>query len=185
MRGPKASRGVSNENLDREVPSPLTRAALKLLDEHPPRGHAHLKDRQRNGGERGLQEGGEVEEDHRLGDPFACLVGHQVLAPVEEVRDGLHGDVGARGDVLHRRQASSPLRHSQPKPPLVGRAGLPPEQVTTLVGFYSDAQIDALKHALLVASMFAFIGLWFAQGLPGEALAAEARVPSTAVPDRT
>jgi MFS family permease len=50
------------------------------------------------------------------------------------------------------------------------QAGLPPEQVTRLVGFYSDAQIEALKRALLMASAFALVGLWFARALPGEAL---------------
>ncbi len=52
------------------------------------------------------------------------------------------------------------------------QAGLPPEQVAKLVGFYSDAQIEALKRALLLASAFALVGLWFARALPGEALSA-------------
>jgi MFS family permease len=51
------------------------------------------------------------------------------------------------------------------------QAGLPPEQVSKLVGFYGDTQIEALKRALLVASAFALVGLWFARSLPGEALA--------------
>ncbi len=64
------------------------------------------------------------------------------------------------------------------------QAGLPPAQVTKLVGFYSDAQIEALKRALLVAAAFAFVGLWFARALPGEALAtAEDDHPPRAMPD--
>ena len=54
------------------------------------------------------------------------------------------------------------------------KAGLSPEQVNTLVGHYSDAQVAALKKALLVASLFAFVGLWFARGLPNEPLGGEA-----------
>lgn len=53
----------------------------------------------------------------------------------------------------------------------VERAGLAPEQATKLVGFYNDAQIEALKRSLLVAGAFALVGLWFARSLPGEALA--------------
>lgn len=53
----------------------------------------------------------------------------------------------------------------------VEQAGLPPEQTTKLVGFYNDAQIEALKRSLLVACAFALVGLWFARSLPGEALA--------------
>jgi hypothetical protein len=51
------------------------------------------------------------------------------------------------------------------------QAGLAPEQVTKLVGYYSETQIEALKRALLVACAFALVGLWFARSLPGEALA--------------
>jgi Na+/melibiose symporter-like transporter len=70
--------------------------------------------------------------------------------------------------------------------PMVSRAqfqataeqvGLAPEQVDKLVGFYSDAQIEALKRALLLASAFALVGLWFARALPGEPLG---EPPSTA-----
>jgi MFS family permease len=49
-------------------------------------------------------------------------------------------------------------------------AGLPQRQVDALVGDYNDAQVDALKRALLVASLFVLVGLWFARSLPGEPL---------------
>jgi hypothetical protein len=49
-------------------------------------------------------------------------------------------------------------------------AGLPPDQVDTLVAHYQDAQIAALKLALLAASIFALVALWFARALPGEPL---------------
>jgi hypothetical protein len=49
-------------------------------------------------------------------------------------------------------------------------AGLPQRQVDALVADYGDAQVDALKRALLVASVFVLVGLWFARSLPGEPL---------------
>ena len=54
----------------------------------------------------------------------------------------------------------------------VEQAGLPPDQEQKLIAFYGEAQIDALKQALLLAASFALVGLWFARALPGEALAA-------------
>jgi hypothetical protein len=62
-------------------------------------------------------------------------------------------------------------------------AGLPPGQADALVDDYSDAQIDALKKALLVASLFSLVGLWVARALPGEVLgAAEPAKPAEAPP---
>jgi MFS family permease len=49
-------------------------------------------------------------------------------------------------------------------------AGLTRSQVDTVVGHYTSAQIDALKRALFVASVFVLVGLWFARALPGEPL---------------
>jgi MFS family permease len=51
-------------------------------------------------------------------------------------------------------------------------AGLPPDQVQTVVDDYEDAQIDALKRALLAASLFALFALWLARDLPGSPLGA-------------
>jgi MFS family permease len=50
------------------------------------------------------------------------------------------------------------------------QAGLTPPQAQAAVGDYNAAQIQALKRALLVASMFALVGLWFARALPHEPL---------------
>ena len=49
-------------------------------------------------------------------------------------------------------------------------AGLPPDQVDAVVDVYSDAQLDALKRALLGAALFALVALWFAGDLPGVSL---------------
>jgi MFS family permease len=55
----------------------------------------------------------------------------------------------------------------------VEQAGVPPPQAETLIIYYNESQIDALKRALLLASAFVLVGLWFARALPGEALAKE------------
>ena len=49
-------------------------------------------------------------------------------------------------------------------------AGVPARQVDELAAHYSDAQIAALKRALLVACSFVLVGLWFARALPREPL---------------
>jgi hypothetical protein len=49
-------------------------------------------------------------------------------------------------------------------------AGLPDSQVAAVVDSYSQAQLDALKNALLAASFFALVSLWFTRRLPGEPL---------------
>jgi MFS family permease len=63
------------------------------------------------------------------------------------------------------------------------QSGLPPEQVRRLVGYYGDAQIEALKRALLIASVFALVGLWCARALPGEPLPAADAHPPRAMTD--
>jgi MFS family permease len=55
----------------------------------------------------------------------------------------------------------------------VAQAGVPAPQAEKLIGYYNESQIDALKRALLLASAFVLVGLWFARALPGEALAKE------------
>lgn len=64
----------------------------------------------------------------------------------------------------------------------VEQAGLPPEQVSRLVGYYGETQIEALKRALLVACAFALVGLWFARSLPGEALVTAEDQPPAQIP---
>ncbi|MGH2982418.1 MAG: MFS transporter, partial [Solirubrobacterales bacterium] len=54
---------------------------------------------------------------------------------------------------------------------IVNRAGLPPDQAEAVIDAYGDAQIDALKRALLGASLFALVALWLAGDMPGRPLA--------------
>jgi MFS family permease len=55
------------------------------------------------------------------------------------------------------------------------QAGLPPDQVDAVVADYEEAQIEALRRALFCASLFVFVGLWFARLLPDETIAAGAQ----------
>jgi MFS family permease len=59
------------------------------------------------------------------------------------------------------------------------QAGLPSAQVSNVVDHYGDAQIDALKRALLGASLFALVALWFARNLPGSPLSAAEAADAT------
>lgn len=66
------------------------------------------------------------------------------------------------------------------------QAGLPQAQVDAIVGHYSDAQIQALKRALLCASMFVLVGVWFARDLPSKPLARQADdAPEVSTPPST
>jgi MFS family permease len=55
----------------------------------------------------------------------------------------------------------------------VAQAGVPAPEAEQLIDFYSESQIEALKRALLLASAFVLVGLWFARALPGDSLAKE------------
>jgi MFS family permease len=59
------------------------------------------------------------------------------------------------------------------------KAGLSADQTKDVVDSYSDAQIEALKKAVLAAAAFSLVALWFAGDLPGAPLgAAEDEVAS-------
>jgi MFS family permease len=65
-------------------------------------------------------------------------------------------------------------------PSAVGKAaregGLSDAQAANIQAGYAEAQLQALKTALLWAAGFALIGLWFARRLPGEPLQSEETV---------
>jgi hypothetical protein len=61
---------------------------------------------------------------------------------------------------------------------IVSEAGIPKRTQDDILDFYADAQILALKKALLVASFLVFVGAWFARRLPSEPISDS---PSAAV----
>jgi hypothetical protein len=52
----------------------------------------------------------------------------------------------------------------------VEQAGVLAAQSASLLVYYNESQIEALKRALLLASGFVLVGLWFAKSLPDKAL---------------
>ena len=56
-------------------------------------------------------------------------------------------------------------------------AGLSGNNADEVVAIYADAQIRALKSALLVASLFVLVGAWFARSLPARPLEEEVPEP--------
>jgi Na+/melibiose symporter-like transporter len=66
------------------------------------------------------------------------------------------------------------------------KQGLSSQQANAVVDNYSDAQIQALKRALLAASLFVLVGAWFARTLPNQPLPKEGEPeakPQPAPPD--
>jgi MFS family permease len=61
---------------------------------------------------------------------------------------------------------------------IVKKAGLPPQQAQAVVSDYGEAQIDALKRALLGASFFALVALWLAGDLPTAPLSQAEATPA-------
>jgi MFS family permease len=59
-------------------------------------------------------------------------------------------------------------------------AHLSPQHAEAVLNAYSDAQIRALKNALLIASMFSIVGLWFARALPSKPLSEHPTAPTLA-----
>ena len=53
------------------------------------------------------------------------------------------------------------------------KGGLSADQTKNVVDHYSDAQIEALKKAILAAAAFSLVALWFAGDLPGAPLATQ------------
>jgi hypothetical protein len=62
------------------------------------------------------------------------------------------------------------------------KQGLSQQQVNAVVNSYSEAQIQALKRALLAASFFVLVGAWFARTLPNEPLPKEGEPAAEPVP---
>jgi MFS family permease len=60
-----------------------------------------------------------------------------------------------------------PMVSKQTVEDTVTKASLPPDQADSIVDEYGDAQIAALKRAVVAAALFALLGLWIASNLPG------------------
>ncbi len=66
-----------------------------------------------------------------------------------------------------------PMVSEQDVEDTVDKAGLRPNQADAVVDEYGEAQLAALKRAVVAAALFALLGLWIAADLPGVPLSGE------------
>jgi MFS family permease len=78
---------------------------------------------------------------------------------------------GLQREIVSGTEEGVPMISQQVAEKTAKKAGLPQARVETVVAHYGDAQIDALKRALIAASIFALVALWLAGDLPGVPLA--------------
>jgi MFS family permease len=108
-----------------------------------------------------------------------ALIGAILLAGLttgfhDSIRAEENIPAGVKEQILNGTEQGVPMVSRPTVEKTVERAGLPPDQAKAVVDDYGDAQIDALKRALLGASVFALIALWLAGDLPRQPLATAA-----------
>lgn len=128
------------------------------------------------GESRASEAGGLQGASQSLGSALGtALIGAILLAGLTT---GMHDRIRANSSVPSQVQQQI-VEGTEQGVPMVSRdsvrktveqAGLPPDQVQAVVDDYEDAQINALKQALLGASLFALVALWLAGDLPGSPL---------------
>ncbi|HEX3693153.1 MAG TPA: MFS transporter [Solirubrobacteraceae bacterium] len=127
--------------------------------------------------ERASEAGGVQGTSQNLGQSLGtALVGAVLLAGLTT---GFHERVLAdsqippslQQQIVKGTEAGLPMVSQAQFKAEVEQAGLPPTQAASIVAYYNESQIDALKQGLLVASVLVLVGLWFAHALPGEPLA--------------
>lgn len=79
----------------------------------------------------------------------------------------------AQQQIVTGTEAGIPMISQAQFKSTVKKGGASASETEKLVEDYNESQIDALKQALLLASAFVLVGLWFARALPGEPLAKE------------
>lgn len=79
----------------------------------------------------------------------------------------------AQQQIVKGTEAGIPMISQAQFKSSVQKGGASNTETEKLINDYNESQIEALKQALLVASGFVLVGLWFARRLPGEPLAAE------------
>ncbi len=127
---------------------------------------------------RGSEVGGLQGAGQSLGSALGTAVIGAVL--LAGLTTGFHEKVRADSQIPNNvqeqlvsgtEQGVQMLSHDQAEA-AAKEGGLSSKQVDHVVADYEDAQIDALKRALLAAGMFALVALWLAGDLPAKPLAA-------------
>ncbi|HEX5307753.1 MAG TPA: MFS transporter [Solirubrobacteraceae bacterium] len=129
------------------------------------------------GRERSSEAGGAQGASQNLGQSLGtALIGAVLLSGLTT---GFHNRVLAdpsippqtQQQIVNGTEAGLPMVSQAQFKSAIEQAGLPASQQASLSAYYNESQIEALKRALLVASLFVLVGMWFARTLPGEALA--------------
>jgi MFS family permease len=106
-----------------------------------------------------------------------ALIGAVLLAGLTS---GFHDRVRAdaaipakvQDEIVDGTQDGVPMISKQQAESAAGKAGLSADQTKKVVDHYNDAQIEALKKAILAAAAFSLVALWYAGDLPAAPLAA-------------
>lgn len=141
---------------------------------------------------RGSEVGGLQGASQSLGNALGTAVIGAVL--LAGLTTGFHQQVQAdssippnvQQDLVSGTEQGVPMLSRDQAEAEAKKGGLTSAQVDHVVNVYGDAQIDALKRALLGAALFALVALWLAGDLPGVPLAAAeaaSRPPPRAEPE--
>jgi MFS family permease len=106
-----------------------------------------------------------------------ALIGAVLLAGLttgfhDRVRADSTIPASVQGKIVSGTEHGVPMVSKASAESAAKKAGLSPNHVTKVVDAYGEAQIDALKRAIVAAALFALVGLWFAGDLPGAPLGA-------------
>ncbi len=117
-----------------------------------------------------------------------ALIGAVLLAGLTTgLHDSIRADSSIPPDVQEAivtgTEQGVPMVSSETAEQLATDAGLPADQVTTVVDHYEDSQIDALKRSFLAASFFALFAFWIAGDLPRTPLGASGSTDRARPPD--
>ena len=117
-----------------------------------------------------------------------ALIGAVLLAGLTTgLHDSIRADSSIPPDVQEAIVTGTdqgvPMVSSETAEQLATDAGLPADQVATVVDHYEDSQINALKRAFLAASFFALFAFWIAGDLPRTPLGASSSSDRARPPD--
>ncbi len=77
---------------------------------------------------------------------------------------------GVQQQIVNGSEQGVPMVSRPDVEDIVKKADLPPPQAQAVVDDYGEAQIDALKRAVLAAAVFALVALWLAGDMPAAPL---------------
>jgi MFS family permease len=114
-----------------------------------------------------------------------ALIGSILLAGLttgfhDRIRADENIPSGVQKQIVSGTEQGVPMVSRPDVESIVDKADLPSQQAEAVVDDYGEAQIDALKRAVLGASFFALIALWLAGEMPGAPLSDPAAAAAAA-----